>query len=358
MRMLIVNPIAGCGYALKVMEQVQSVLTARNLPFRVMRTEYPGYAAKLAREAVEMGCEAVYVIGGDGTFSEAARGLAGSGIPIGLIPAGTGNDFVKTLGTPKEPMAALDFILSHEPRPCNAIDLNGQLFLNVAGAGFDVTVLENVADFGGKIRGLLPYLVGLIRAIWKHQPLQLTYTVDGKTQTKEALLCIAANGKWIGGGIPICPDAVPNDGEIDFMVVGHQPRWKVPYYLVRMMMKQILNFPFTEHVLCDKVTVSSPGMHVEVDGEIIACEAVKKSKKLLCSQVKIGNQVRQIVSGIRKHYSPEEMVGKKVMVVTNLKPATLAGVKSEGMILCAEDADGNLSLMVPEKKMPAGAEIC
>ena len=89
-------------------------------------------------------------------------------------------------------------------------------------------------------------------------------------------------------------------------------------------------------------------------GEIIACEAVK----LLCSQVKIGNQVRQIVSGIRKHYSPEEMVGKKVMVVTNLKPATLAGVKSEGMILCAEDADGNLSLMVPEKKMPAGAEIC
>ena len=93
-------------------------------------------------------------------------------------------------------------------------------------------------------------------------------------------------------------------------------------------------------------------------GEIIACEAVKKSKKLLCSQVKIGNQVRQIVSGIRKHYSPEEMVGKIVMVVTNLKPATLAGVKSEGMILCAEDADGNLSLMVPEKKMPAGAEIC
>ena len=93
-------------------------------------------------------------------------------------------------------------------------------------------------------------------------------------------------------------------------------------------------------------------------GEIIACEAVKKSKKLLCSQVKIGSQVRQIVSGIRKYYSPEEMVGKKVMVVTNLKPATLAGVKSEGMILCAEDADGNLSLMVPEKKMPAGAEIC
>ncbi len=93
-------------------------------------------------------------------------------------------------------------------------------------------------------------------------------------------------------------------------------------------------------------------------GEIIACEEVKKSKKLLCSQVKIGSQVKQIVSGIKVHYTPEEMVGKKVMVLVNLKPAKLAGVLSEGMLLCAEDDKGNLALVVPEKDMPAGAEIC
>ena len=93
-------------------------------------------------------------------------------------------------------------------------------------------------------------------------------------------------------------------------------------------------------------------------GEIIACEAVPKSKKLLCSRVKVGSQVKQIVSGIKAHYTPEEMVGKKVMVLTNLKPAKLAGVVSEGMLLCAEDADGNLALMTPEREMPAGAEIC
>ncbi|HCL08468.1 MAG TPA: methionine--tRNA ligase [Blautia sp.] len=93
-------------------------------------------------------------------------------------------------------------------------------------------------------------------------------------------------------------------------------------------------------------------------GEVIACEAVKKSKKLLCSQVKIGSQVRQIVSGIKAYYTPEEMVGKKVMVVTNLKPAKLAGILSEGMILCAEDADGNVCVVSPEKNMPAGSEIC
>ena len=92
-------------------------------------------------------------------------------------------------------------------------------------------------------------------------------------------------------------------------------------------------------------------------GEIIACEAVKKSKKLLCSQVKIGSQVKQIVSGIKAHYSPEEMVGKKVMVLVNLKPDKLAGVLSEGMILCAENENGELAIMTPEKPMPAGAPI-
>ena len=108
----------------------------------------------------------------------------------------------------------------------------------------------------------------------------------------------------------------------------------------------------------DEITFEQFGTMQFQVGEIIACEEVKKSKKLLCSQVKIGSQVKQIVSGIKAHYTPEEMVGKKVMVLVNLKPAKLAGVLSEGMLLCAEDAEGNLSLMVPEKEMPAGAEIC
>ena len=108
----------------------------------------------------------------------------------------------------------------------------------------------------------------------------------------------------------------------------------------------------------DEITFDQFGAMQFQVGEIIACEEVKKSKKLLCSQVKIGSQVKQIVSGIKAHYTPEEMVGKKVMVLVNLKPAKLAGVLSEGMLLCAEDADGNLSLMVPEKDMAAGAEIC
>ena len=108
----------------------------------------------------------------------------------------------------------------------------------------------------------------------------------------------------------------------------------------------------------DEITFEQFGTMQFQVGEIIACEEVKKSKKLLCSKVKIGSQVKQIVSGIKAYYKPEEMVGKKVMVLVNLKPAKLAGILSEGMLLCAEDAEGNLSLMVPEKEMPTGAEIC
>ena len=117
--------------------------------------------------------------------------------------------------------------------------------------------------------------------------------------------------------------------------------------------KAAIDIPAKEEISFDQFGT----MQFQV-GEIIKCEAVENSKKLLCSQVKIGSQIKQIVSGIRKYYSPEEMVGKKVMVLVNLKPAKLAGVLSEGMLLCAEDSEGNLSLMTPEKDMPSGAEIC
>ncbi len=116
--------------------------------------------------------------------------------------------------------------------------------------------------------------------------------------------------------------------------------------------------PVMELEIKEEITIDDFAKCQFAVGEIIACEAVKKSKKLLCSQVKIGNQVKQIVSGIRSTYSPEDMVGKKVMVLVNLKPATLAGVESQGMILCAEDAEGKLAIMTPESNMPSGAEIC
>ena len=122
--------------------------------------------------------------------------------------------------------------------------------------------------------------------------------------------------------------------------------------------KAEVNIPTVEAVVKEQITIEEFGKMQLQMGEILSCEAVENSKKLLCSQVQVNGRVLQIVSGIKNYYSPEEMVGKKVVVITNLKPTKLAGVLSEGMLLCAEDENGELSLMVPEKKMPAGAEIC
>ena len=122
--------------------------------------------------------------------------------------------------------------------------------------------------------------------------------------------------------------------------------------------QQALTDPVIDIEPKEEITFDDFGKMQFQVGEIIACEEVKKSKKLLCSQVRVGSEVKQIVSGIKAYYKPEEMVGKKVMVLVNLKPAKLAGVLSEGMLLCAENEKGELALVVPEKDMPAGAEIC
>ncbi|MBE5991727.1 MAG: methionine--tRNA ligase [Paenibacillaceae bacterium] len=171
---------------------------------------------------------------------------------------------------------------------------------------------------------------------------------------------------------------LPQMNEFGLYPSGNKVTDKPEILFARMDMKEVMEKVEAMHTAAEgateeKETQEDDGIDIEAKaeieyedfaklqfqvGEIIACEAVAKSKKLLCSKVKIGSQVKQIVSGIKAHYSPEEMVGKKVMVVVNLKPAKLAGVLSEGMLLCAEDAQGNLSLMVPEKAMPSGAEIC
>ena len=166
--------------------------------------------------------------------------------------------------------------------------------------------------------------------------------VQGKDSTHIGVLVPEGDGFLLDKRIPA--KRIPA-GELHFVVRGSREPEEPEEPVIDIEAKEEITFDDFEK------------MQFQV-GEIISCEAVKKSRKLLCSQVKIGSQVKQIVSGIKAHYTPEEMVGKKVMVLVNLKPAKLAGVLSEGMLLCAEDADGNLSLMVPEKEMPAGAEIC
>lgn len=267
---LIVNPTAGSGYALKVERQLRKRLEDMHETWEVLHTERPGHATALAREAAgRPGCRGVIAVGGDGTAYEVACGLLNSGIPLGIIPAGTGNDFIKSTGIPRKPLDALEAILKGAPRPVDVGRLNDRMFLNVCGTGFDVQVLDHTLAAKRYMRGILPYLVGLLRAIFHFQPVDVSLSVDGETRRQRVLVCSIANGCYIGGGIPICPDARPDDGLLDVVLVENRPRWQIPFYLPGLLMGKIGRFRVTTHRRCREVRLASPGMRVNVDGEIL-----------------------------------------------------------------------------------------
>lgn len=265
----IVNPTAGNGYALKIEQQVKEEMIRRGEECLFVRTEKPGHATDLAKSAASaVSCSGVIAIGGDGTAYEVACGLMNTGVPMGIIPAGTGNDFIKTVSIPKKPMEALDFILTHTPRPVDVGGLNDRLFLNVCGTGFDVTVLDYTLAAKKYCRGLLPYLIGLIRGIAHYKPVYVRFTADGHTEEREVLICSVANGRYFGGGIAICPEASADDGLLDLVIAEHQPRWKIPFLVPLLLMGHIDKFSFTTHKRCKTVEMYSKGMRLNADGEV------------------------------------------------------------------------------------------
>lgn len=284
----IVNPAAGNGISLKAESMItEQMVKHPEYAYCIKRTEHPGHATTLAVEAVHSGAEAVIAVGGDGTCFEVSCGLMGSTTPLGIIPAGTGNDFIKSAGIPAKPEDALRHILTHKPQAVDVCQLNRRLFLNVCGAGFDVTVLDYTLEAKKHFRGIVPYLIGLIKGIFHYHPLHVRVTVDGKVEERDTLICAVANGRFIGGGIPICPVADITDGKLNMVMVEHKPRWMIPFYLPALMMGRVLNFRITKHLLCERVEIDSPGMRLQADGEIMTMDRadvsiLKKQLMLFC----------------------------------------------------------------------------
>ena len=265
----IVNPAAGNGQALKTEAQLKTVLEKRGVTANFLHTDAPGHATELARAAAgDADCTGVVAVGGDGTCYEVACGLMSTNVPMGIVPAGTGNDFIKTVGIPKKPLQALELILQNRPRPVDVGQMNDRLFLNVSGTGFDVTVLDYTLQAKKYVKGILPYLYGLVRGISHYKPVHLRFTVDGVTEERDVLICSVANGRYFGGGIPICPDAAADDGFFDLVVVENRPRWMIPFYLPGLLMGRVLKFGITTHKRCSEVSIVSKGMRLNMDGEV------------------------------------------------------------------------------------------
>ena len=276
---LIVNPTAGTGYALQVLEKLERMLREEfHAEYRVLRTDKPGHAKKLAAEAArDPEIAAVFSVGGDGTASEVAAGLAGTGVPLGIIPAGTGNDFIKCIGVPKDPEEAFRLAMTHPAKDTDLGRLNDGCFLNISGTGFDVTVLDYAEKLKSRYRGLTPYLLGLLKAIAHYRAVRLKITIDGKTEEGKYLICSVANGQFFGGGIPICPAANPADGKLDVVLVRDVPRWKIPFYLPGLMMGKVLRFRIARHLTAESVIIEGAHLRVNADGEIFPMDRAEFS---------------------------------------------------------------------------------
>jgi len=269
---LVINPAAGNGSATRVGERIVALLKEENTAFDVSFTEYPGHATALAKEAAEKGIGTVVAVGGDGTVCETARGLVGMDAALGIIPAGTGNDVIKMLGTPRKPEEALRFVLEHPAHEIDAGWVNDMLFLNECGTGFDVCVLDYTLVAKKYVRGMLPYLWGVLRTIFTYKPIEVTVEVDGEGAFQKKLLLLAvANGRFIGGGMDVAPKSVPNDGLLDLILIDSMPNWRMPAQLLKLLTGRILEIPGTVCRRCKSVTVTmnDAKMRLNLDGEIV-----------------------------------------------------------------------------------------
>ena len=266
----IVNPTAGNGRSTATCQAVCKKLDASGVAYELLQTDHPTHATELAREAAARGVDTVIAIGGDGTVTETAAGLHGTRTALGIIPSGTGNDFIKTAGIPMEWEAALDLILTRPARPVDTGRINEQFFINSCGAGFDVVTLDYAEKAKKYVRGLLPYLYGVICAIFAYKPKEMRIEIGENTVLEgKYIICSVANGRFFGGGIPIAPMAAVTDGLLDVLVVDNVPRWKLPAYLVPLLRGKLHECKIAHRFLTERCSIVSRGMRVNLDGEIL-----------------------------------------------------------------------------------------
>ena len=272
---IVFNPVSGKrGNAERISAEAERFFSDKGLSVRRTASKAVGDITALAKQAVRDNCSAFVVIGGDGSCSEAAAGLAFSECAMGIIPCGTGNDFCKSAGIPKDPRKAMELIVSGHPEKTDVGIINNErIFLNEAGAGFDVDVLKRAQKYKNRLHGMLPYLLGVIGSAMHYKTLRLDYEVNGETRSHEEMtVCSIANGQFIGGGIQIAPLAKIDDGLFDVELLRPISGKNLLNRVISLLQKKILDMPEITRFVADRAVIASPGMYLNIDGEIISMD--------------------------------------------------------------------------------------
>ena len=294
---IIGNRISGRGKGAPRIRQAAEYLTSRGEEYTTLISEYPGHSTELARVAcAQADCTLVAAVGGDGTFSEVLSGLS-LDMPIAFIPAGTGNDFVMGAELPTDVEDVLSCALAGQTARYDILDVNGRRCLNVAGTGFDVSVLIMERKIRKVLPGKMSYLIALLITLITVKFTKVRIRVDGGEQRElPVLILAAANGRYYGGGMPISPDAECDDGLIDLVIVKKLPRIKIPYILYKFLkgrLKEVTKY--VEVCRCKEVEFSTiPPVPVNIDGELETHDSTRVAmvEKAITVADRVGNKIK------------------------------------------------------------------
>lgn len=267
---IIYNPTAGAGRSAKVMQTVKQHLTEKNVPFTVFETQYKEHAISLAKSAVGKGYKGIISVGGDGTLREIATAIHGTDETLGIIPAGTGNDFRVAVGVPKDPVQALEIILAGRKRRVDIGKLGDEhFFLNVAGTGFDVEVIKNTAKVRRRFTGGFAYFLGIFLSLFGYKCVNIDITIDGKTYRRCILLIAVANGNCYAGGLQVAPRADAADGLFNIVVINRIPNWRILFELPKMKKGQLDRISVCEQFTGSELYIDADQpLRFDLDGEV------------------------------------------------------------------------------------------
>ena len=267
---LIINPTAGQGSAQANLPKIEAELARRGLEYEVVEAETRDVSTQTARVAAREGREGVVAIGGDGSLFAVVNGLAESDVPLIFVPCGTGNDFVRCLNLPKDPFEAFCLQLD---TPVSRIDvgrMNDIYFLNVSGTGFDVDVLRQADKYKARHKGLVPYLLGLIDAFKHYRPTRAMVSIDGGAEKEvDFALLSVGNGRYFGGGMKACPDALINDGLFDVIIVDPVRKYTIPVLLAFYIKGKHVALGLGKPCRCKNIRIRRDNMTINLDGELM-----------------------------------------------------------------------------------------
>lgn len=270
----IINPSAGRGRAAAAWKELEPLLEAQHVQYGFAMTSGPADATHMARDVVEAGYEAVVGIGGDGTLHEILAGLPDSGM-LGIIPAGTGNDYARNLGIPAKPREALEALLTAVPTRVDRCTVNGRSFLNATGVGFDAKVAKEVQEMSLKAGGAIPYLLALFKQLISHRNTQATLYIDGERLDETVFWVAVGNGSYIGGGMQVCPDARIDDGLLDVCIVGDVGRFEAVANLAKIFKGTHIHHKKVKYLKAHHVRIEGPSLYCQADGELVGATPVE-----------------------------------------------------------------------------------